>query len=142
LRLSQLTEQDATNVARVLTALGDQDVLIESNARINQKKRWPWMGKPGEVKWEEWMSILQPLNRVIVEEKLEEKVPIIAPIEDKTAQESMSISPGVSDRDSPSEAAKTDSSTETSESSEAVRPGSEKEEPNAASKVAVERTSG
>jgi hypothetical protein len=61
--------------------LGDQDVLIETNSRINQKKRWPWMGKPGEVKWEDWMSTVQPVNlprsNAPVVEELKEKEPII-----------------------------------------------------------------
>jgi hypothetical protein len=61
--------------------LGDQDVLIETNSRINQKKRWPWMGKPGEVKWEDWMSTVQPVNlprsNAPVVEQLKEKEPII-----------------------------------------------------------------
>lgn len=38
-------------------------MLIEANARLTQKKRWPWMGAPGEVKWEEWMSTLRPLDQ-------------------------------------------------------------------------------
>jgi hypothetical protein len=46
-----------------LTALGDQDVLIETNGRlVASGKRWAWMGAPGEVKWEEWMSTLTPLE--------------------------------------------------------------------------------
>ena len=51
-------------MSRILTALGDQDVLIETNGRLHAgKKRWHWMGSPGEVKWEEWMSTLVPLDR-------------------------------------------------------------------------------
>ena len=77
----QADEQDATNIARILIELGDQDVLIETNSRINQKKRWPWMGKPGEVKWEDWMSTVQPVNlprsNVPVVEELKEKEPIV-----------------------------------------------------------------
>lgn len=61
-----LTVQDATNVARILTALADRDVLIEPNARLppaRNAKTWPWMGAPGEVKFEEWMS-RQVLDKV------------------------------------------------------------------------------
>jgi hypothetical protein len=106
----------------VLTALGDQDVLIESNARINQKKRWPWMGKPGEVKWEEWMSILQPINRGVVEEKLKEKVPMVEPIDEKVAQDAIPVSSSASDRTAASGEATTDSSTDTSEAEAGVEP--------------------
>lgn len=58
----ELKVQDATNVFRVLTELGDQDVLIETNGRLDRGKRWPWMGLPGEVRFEEWMSELKPLD--------------------------------------------------------------------------------
>lgn len=59
-------------MSRILIALGDQDVLIEANGRIAQKKRWPWMGPPGEVQWEEWMSTLRPLDDKKKEVKKEE----------------------------------------------------------------------
>lgn len=51
--------QDATNVARILTYLADQDVLIEPNGKLppaRNSKTWPWMGAPGQVNFEEWMS--------------------------------------------------------------------------------------
>jgi hypothetical protein len=40
-------------------ALAEKDVLFEANAKLpppNGRKKWPWMGAPGEVNWEEWMS--------------------------------------------------------------------------------------
>ena len=53
------TSQDATNVSRILSAIAERDVIIEPNSRgihPNNTKKWPWMGRPGEIKWEEWMS--------------------------------------------------------------------------------------
>ncbi|WVR08125.1 hypothetical protein IAU60_005171 [Kwoniella sp. DSM 27419] len=50
---------DASNIARILIALSKKDVIIEANGRIQplgSDKRYPWMGKRGEVLWEEWMS--------------------------------------------------------------------------------------
>jgi hypothetical protein len=47
--------QDATNIARVLIELTERDVFIESNAFLppaRNAKRWPWMGKPGEILWD------------------------------------------------------------------------------------------
>jgi len=52
--------QDAINISRVLMALADRGVLIEPNARLPQPKnakQYPWMDKPGVVKWEDWMSV-------------------------------------------------------------------------------------
>ena len=46
-------------MARILIALSEKDVLFEANAKLphaNGRKKWPWMGAPGEVNWEEWMS--------------------------------------------------------------------------------------
>lgn len=40
-------------------ALAEKDVFFEPNAKlphVNGRKKWPWMGAPGEVNWEEWMS--------------------------------------------------------------------------------------
>jgi hypothetical protein len=53
--------QDANNVARILIAISNKpNVLIEPNAIVKppaQMRKWPWMGsKPGEIKFEEWMS--------------------------------------------------------------------------------------
>ncbi|WVQ79328.1 hypothetical protein IAT38_001425 [Cryptococcus sp. DSM 104549] len=56
---------DATNIASILIALSERNVLIEANGRIQplgHGKRYPWMGKKGEVNWEEWMSSNQPLK--------------------------------------------------------------------------------
>ncbi|ORX37795.1 hypothetical protein BD324DRAFT_623342 [Kockovaella imperatae] len=50
---------DATNISRILIAISERDVIIEPNARAvhpNHGKKWPWMGPPGVVKWEEWMT--------------------------------------------------------------------------------------
>ena len=50
--------QDATNVSRILVAISERDVLIDANARLSSTpKRWAWMGEPGVVKWESWMSV-------------------------------------------------------------------------------------
>lgn len=49
-----LTRQDATNISRILRAIADRGVLIESNAMLppaSNSKRWAWMGQPGEVLW-------------------------------------------------------------------------------------------
>jgi hypothetical protein len=104
--MSTADEQDATNIARILIELGDQDVLIETNSRINQKKRWPWMGKPGEVNWEDWMSTLQPVNlpksNAPVVEELKEKERVIA-AEENTEQKS-AASPARSDETAVEEA--------------------------------------
>ncbi|CAD6589540.1 MAG: hypothetical protein TREMPRED_005389, partial [Tremellales sp. Tagirdzhanova-0007] len=51
---------DATNISRILVALVDRDVLIESNAHLphlNNSNRYPWMAAPGVVMWEDWMSL-------------------------------------------------------------------------------------
>lgn len=93
-------KKDATNIARILIELGDQDVLIETNSRINQKKKWPWMGKPGEVNWEDWMSTLQPVNlgpkKPPVAEVIQEKEPIVV-LEGKSTAEGLTGSPAQSE---------------------------------------------
>ncbi|KAK8849620.1 hypothetical protein IAR55_004955 [Kwoniella newhampshirensis] len=56
---------DATNIARILIALSEKDVVIESNGRIpkaGQGRKYAWMGEKGEVKWEEWMSSNKSLD--------------------------------------------------------------------------------
>lgn len=93
-------KKDATNIARILIELGDQDVLIETNSRINQKKKWPWMGKPGEVNWEDWMSTLQPVNlgpkKPPAAEVIQEKEPIVV-LEDRPTAEGPTGSPAQSE---------------------------------------------
>jgi hypothetical protein len=86
------------------------------------------MGKPGEVKWEEWMSILQPIKPVVVEEKLDEKVPILAPVVEIKGQDTSPVSPGDSDRVPTSDEAKTVPSATPSEGSEISKPSLGKEE--------------
>lgn len=47
--------QDATNIARIVIALAERNVLIEPNGRLPiacNAKRWDWMGQPGEVLWD------------------------------------------------------------------------------------------
>ncbi|WWC65753.1 uncharacterized protein I303_108375 [Kwoniella dejecticola CBS 10117] len=56
---------DATNIARILIALSEKDVMFEANGIIHpigHGKRYPWMGAPGEIKWEDWMSTNKPLE--------------------------------------------------------------------------------
>lgn len=39
----------------MLIALAERQVLIEPNGKLpppRNTKRWPWMGKPGEVVWD------------------------------------------------------------------------------------------
>jgi 3'-5' exoribonuclease 1 len=46
-------------VARILQALVAKDVLVEANGKLpplKNSKKWAWMGAPGEVNWEDWMS--------------------------------------------------------------------------------------
>ncbi|WOO83957.1 3'-5' exonuclease eri1 [Vanrija pseudolonga] len=46
---------DATNIARILAELAARHVVLDANARLPPAKgyrRWPWMGKPGEVIWD------------------------------------------------------------------------------------------
>lgn len=55
--------QDAGNVARILIALAEKNVLVEPNGRLHHHKnarKWPWMGEPGVVVWEEWMRGVGP----------------------------------------------------------------------------------
>lgn len=50
---------DATNIARVLIAISERDILLEANARLphpHSARRYPWMAEPGVVSWEEWMD--------------------------------------------------------------------------------------
>ncbi|RSH93373.1 hypothetical protein EHS25_007729 [Saitozyma podzolica] len=54
---------DAGNVARILIALAEKDVLIEPNGRLHHHKnarKWPWMAERGVVVWEEWMRGVGP----------------------------------------------------------------------------------
>lgn len=45
---------DATNIGRILIALVERNVLIETNMQVNPgAKKWIWMGRPGEVLWNE-----------------------------------------------------------------------------------------
>ncbi|WVF68444.1 hypothetical protein IAT40_003210 [Kwoniella sp. CBS 6097] len=56
---------DATNIARILIALSEKNVVIEANGiiqPISSGRRYPWMGKKGEVLWEDWMSTNQELG--------------------------------------------------------------------------------
>lgn len=94
------------------------------------------MGKPGEVKWEEWMSILQPINRGAVEDKLEEKVPFIEPIDEKVVRDAITISPGPAVRAAESEEVGTDESTDTSEASTDAEPVARLKESHVTTKAA------
>lgn len=40
---------DSRNLARIIAELARRDVRLEPNTHINPRKRWPWMGKPGQV---------------------------------------------------------------------------------------------
>ncbi|KLT39607.1 hypothetical protein CC85DRAFT_250908 [Cutaneotrichosporon oleaginosum] len=44
---------DATNIARILQAIGARGVHIEANATLSlaNMRRYSWMGRPGEVMW-------------------------------------------------------------------------------------------
>ncbi|OCF34283.1 hypothetical protein I316_03796 [Kwoniella heveanensis BCC8398] len=56
---------DATNIARILIALSEKNVIIEANGIIQPMgsgKRYPWMGQKGEVLWEDWMSFNKELG--------------------------------------------------------------------------------
>ncbi|KAG6376087.1 hypothetical protein JVT61DRAFT_2058 [Boletus reticuloceps] len=43
------TNQDARNIARIVIELARRGIRLEPNTRINPKRRWQWMGRPGEV---------------------------------------------------------------------------------------------
>ncbi|WRT69622.1 uncharacterized protein IL334_006611 [Kwoniella shivajii] len=56
---------DATNIARILIALSEKDIIFEPNGTIHplgKGNRYPWMGERGEVKWEDWMSTNKPMG--------------------------------------------------------------------------------
>ncbi|WVQ95998.1 hypothetical protein IAU59_003098 [Kwoniella sp. CBS 9459] len=56
---------DATNIARILIALSEKNVVIEANGTIQplgSGKRYPWMGQKGEILWEDWMSTNKELG--------------------------------------------------------------------------------
>ncbi|WWC92713.1 uncharacterized protein L201_007672 [Kwoniella dendrophila CBS 6074] len=56
---------DATNIARILSALSEKDVIFEPNGTLQQPgkgRRYPWMGERGEVNWEDWMSTNVPMG--------------------------------------------------------------------------------
>jgi len=40
---------DTRNIARIVIELARRGVRLESNTRINRKRRWAWMGGPGEI---------------------------------------------------------------------------------------------
>ncbi|QRW15279.1 3'-5' exonuclease [Ceratobasidium sp. AG-Ba] len=44
---------DTRNIARILTELGKREVRIEQNTQIQPRKRWYWMGRDGEVKFDD-----------------------------------------------------------------------------------------
>ncbi|WWD04520.1 hypothetical protein V865_002590 [Kwoniella europaea PYCC6329] len=57
---------DATNIARILIALSEKDVIFEPNGILHppgKGRRYPWMGERGEVNWEDWMSTNKPLEK-------------------------------------------------------------------------------
>ncbi|GMK55907.1 hypothetical protein CspeluHIS016_0209630 [Cutaneotrichosporon spelunceum] len=58
---------DATNISRILQAIGARGVHIEPNAVLSttNARRYPWMGRPGEVLWN------KPADPIGVEASLE-----------------------------------------------------------------------
>jgi 3'-5' exoribonuclease 1 len=40
---------DSRNIAKIITELALQDVCLLPNTPIHPGKRWPWMGKFGQV---------------------------------------------------------------------------------------------
>ncbi|KAG8699013.1 hypothetical protein FRC08_005550 [Ceratobasidium sp. 394] len=44
---------DTRNVARILTELGKREVRLEPNTTIHPRKQWYWMGRDGEVRFDD-----------------------------------------------------------------------------------------
>ncbi|KAF8610704.1 hypothetical protein BDV93DRAFT_484134 [Ceratobasidium sp. AG-I] len=44
---------DARNVARILSELGKREIRLEPNTVINPRRRWYWMGRDGEVRFDD-----------------------------------------------------------------------------------------
>ncbi|KAJ7285628.1 ribonuclease H-like domain-containing protein [Mycena rebaudengoi] len=40
---------DTRNLARIVSALASQGVRLQPNTSINSRRRWRWMGKPGQI---------------------------------------------------------------------------------------------
>jgi 3'-5' exoribonuclease 1 len=41
--------KDTRNICRILTALAAKEHKLMPNSTINFKRRWPWMGRRGQV---------------------------------------------------------------------------------------------
>jgi 3'-5' exoribonuclease 1 len=40
---------DTRNIAKIVIELGQRDVRLVPNTKINPRRRWPWMGKSGQI---------------------------------------------------------------------------------------------